>query len=169
MENFSKVTSETDVKRRLTMRFVKSLPSFNWDHAADYEAGDERDFPMLHPREMENFSKFLSETDVNWRLTLPMKFLKSLPSFNGGHAIEFEARDEMGKAWTFHCSVRRRGHPKPVITRGWMAFINSKKLKMGDRVSFFKYKNRATAETFYEVRAEKAIKIFGAVIGYAPC
>ncbi|KAJ6359370.1 hypothetical protein OIU76_000992 [Salix suchowensis] len=119
---------------------------------------------------MANFSKFLSETDVKRRLTVPMKFLKALPSFNGGHAVEFEARDERGKAWTFQCSTRRRGqYPKPVITRGWMAFINSKKLEMGDRVSFFKYKNRATAETFYEVRAEKAIKIFGAIIGYAPC
>ncbi|KAF9671131.1 hypothetical protein SADUNF_Sadunf12G0015600 [Salix dunnii] len=122
-----------------------------------------------HRDEMENFSKFLSETDVKRRLTVPMKFLKSLPSFNGGHAVEFEARDEMGKAWTFQCSIRQNGHPKLVITRGWMGFISSKKLKMGDRVSFFKYKNRATSETFYEVRAEKTIKIFGAVIGYAPC
>jgi hypothetical protein len=117
---------------------------------------------------MARFSKILSKTDIKKRLTVPIKFLKSLPSFDGGHAVKFEARDEGGEAWAFQCSVRRRGHPKPVLTWGWKEFINSKKLKTGDKVSFIKCKNRATAKTSYRVRAEKETKIFGAIIGYAP-
>jgi len=68
---------------------------------------------------MASFSKILSKTDIKKRLTVPIKFLKSLPSFDGGHAVKFEARDEGGEIWAFQCSVRRRGHPKPVLTRGW--------------------------------------------------
>jgi hypothetical protein len=117
---------------------------------------------------MAEFSKILRETDTKKRLSVPIRFLRSLPPFKlGSHAVTFEATDEKGEAWTFQCSIRKRGHPKPVLTRGWVAFLKSKKLQVGDKVRFIKHMNRATATISYKVRAEKAIKIFGATFGYA--
>ncbi|KAG5229580.1 AP2/ERF and B3 domain-containing protein [Salix suchowensis] len=106
-------------------------------------------------------SKVLRETDVKKRYSVPTGFLSSLPSFNGGHAVDFQAVDGSGRVWPFRCSVRKKGHPKPVISRGWRAFVDSKGLKVGDKVRFYK-KNEAGANNHaYEVRAEKEIKIFG--------
>ncbi|KAJ6969715.1 LOW QUALITY PROTEIN: hypothetical protein NC653_034301 [Populus alba x Populus x berolinensis] len=69
---------------------------------------------------------------------------------------------------TFQCSIRKTGqYPKPVLTRGWVAFVKSKNLQVGDKVRFIKRKNRATAAISYKVRAEKAIKISGAPFGRA--
>ncbi|XP_011003894.1 PREDICTED: B3 domain-containing transcription factor NGA4-like [Populus euphratica] len=118
---------------------------------------------------MAVFSKILRETDTKKRLSVPIRFLRSLPPFKlGSHAVTFDATDEKGKAWTFQCSTRKRGqYPKPVLTRGWVAFVKSKKLQVGDKVMFIKRENCATATISYKVRAEKAIKIFGATFGYA--
>jgi hypothetical protein len=117
---------------------------------------------------MSEFEKILRETDTKKRLSVPIRFLRSLPPFKlGSHAVTFEATDEKGEAWPFQCSIRKRGHPKPVLTKGWVAFVKSKKLQVGDKVRFIKRKNRATAAISYIVRAEKAIKIFGVTFGYA--
>ncbi|KAG6745595.1 hypothetical protein POTOM_050093 [Populus tomentosa] len=118
---------------------------------------------------MAQVSKILRKTDTKKRLSVPIRFLSSLPPFKlGSHAVTFEATDEKGEAWTFQCSIRKRGqYPKPVLTRGWVAFVKSKKLKVGDKVRFTKHMNRATATISYKVHAEKAIKIFGATFGYA--
>ncbi|KAF9667360.1 hypothetical protein SADUNF_Sadunf15G0015000 [Salix dunnii] len=119
---------------------------------------------------MEDVSKILKKTDAKKRLSFPTRFLKSLPPFKlGSNAVEFEATDEKGEPWAFQCSTRKsRSYRKPVLTRGWVAFVKSKKLQIGDKVRFIKYKNRATATISYKVRAEKEIKIFGATFGYAP-
>jgi len=119
---------------------------------------------------MARFSKGLRKTDIKKRLSVPTGFLSSLPSFNaGGHAVDFQAVDGSGRVWAFRCSIRKKGHPKPVISKGWLAFVASKSLKGGDKVQFLKEKNEAGAKTHaYEIRAGKEIKIFGDVLGYAP-
>ena len=112
----------------------------------------------------------LRKTDIGKRFSVPIGFLSSLPSFNGGdHAVDFQAVDGSGRVWPFRCSIRKKGHPKPVISKGWLAFVVSKSLKVGDKVHFSKKKNEAGAKRHaYEIRAEKEIKIFGVVFGYAP-
>ncbi|KAJ6376083.1 hypothetical protein OIU77_000954 [Salix suchowensis] len=113
-------------------------------------------------------TKILSKTDTSKALSLPTKFFKdSLPSFNGGHAVTFQAMDESGFVWTFKCSTRKEGHPKPVLSKGWLAFARSKKLKVGDKIKF-SVLDPTAAVPFYGVRAEKEVKIFGAIFGYSP-
>ena len=118
---------------------------------------------------MTQVSKILRETDTKKRLSVPIRFLRSLPPFKpGSHAVTFEATDEKGKAWIFQCSIRKTGqYPKPVLTRGWVAFVKSKNLQVGGKVRFIKHRNRATATISYKVRVEKEIKVFGATFGYA--
>ncbi|KAG5229551.1 hypothetical protein OIU76_022843 [Salix suchowensis] len=114
-------------------------------------------------------SKVLRKTDIKKRYSVPTGFLSSLPPFNGGHAVDFQAVDGSGRVWPFRCSIRKKGHPKPVISKGWRSFVHSKGLKVGDKVQFYKKENEAGANKHaYEIRAEKEIKIFGAVFGYAP-
>ncbi|KAJ6672840.1 hypothetical protein OIU85_014113 [Salix viminalis] len=117
---------------------------------------------------MTTCSKILSKTDTSKALSVPTKYLKSLPSFKGGHAVSFQAMDEStGFVWTFQCSTRKKGHPKPVLSRGWLAFVRSKKLKVGDKIKF-SVLDPTAAVPFYGVRAEKEVKIFGAIFGYSP-
>ena len=103
----------------------------------------------------------LRKTDIKKRLSVPTGFLSSLPSFNaGGHAVDFQAVDGSGRVRAFRCSIRKKGHPKhtAVISKGWLAFVASKSLKVGDKVQFLKEKNEAGAKTHaYEIRAEKEI------------
>ena len=90
---------------------------------------------------MARFSKVLRKTDIKKRLSVPTGFLSSLPSFNaGGHAVDFQAVDGSDRVWAFRCSIRRNGHPKPVISKVWLAFVASKSLKVGDKVHFLKKK-----------------------------
>ncbi|KAF9671129.1 hypothetical protein SADUNF_Sadunf12G0015400 [Salix dunnii] len=118
---------------------------------------------------MAEFTKLLTNTDVQKRLSLPTKFFKSLPSFNGSHAQDLHAVDESGFVWTFKCSTRKKGHPKPVLSKGWLAFVRNKKLKVGDTIKFSVLDPTAAA-LFYRVQAEKVqagkeVKIFGAIFG----
>ncbi|KAJ6868099.1 hypothetical protein NC651_033214 [Populus alba x Populus x berolinensis] len=119
---------------------------------------------------MARFSKVLRKTDIKKRLSVPTGFLSSLLSFNGGgHSVDFQAVDGSARVWTFRCSIRKNGHPKPVISKGWLAFVHSKNVKVGDKVQFSREKNEAGAKRHaFEIRAEKEIKIFGVVFGYAP-
>ncbi|KAG6753674.1 hypothetical protein POTOM_041671 [Populus tomentosa] len=96
---------------------------------------------------MENFTKILSKTDVQKRLSVPTEYLSSLPSFNGDRAVELQAMDEGGCVWAFKCSTRRKRHPKPVLTRGWLAFVACKNLEAGDKVAFYKLKNKCRTAT----------------------
>ncbi|KAJ6969706.1 hypothetical protein NC653_034292 [Populus alba x Populus x berolinensis] len=119
---------------------------------------------------MARFSKVLRKTDIKKRLSVPTGFLSSLPSFNGGGlSVDFQAVDGSDRVWTFRCSIRKKGHPKPVISKGWLAFADNKNLRGGDKVQFSREKNEAGAKRHaYEIRAEKEIKIFGVVFGYEP-
>ncbi|KAG5233731.1 B3 domain-containing transcription factor [Salix suchowensis] len=117
---------------------------------------------------MAEFSKLLTSTDIQKRLSLPTKFFKSLPSFKGGHVQDLQAMDESGFVWTFQCSTRKKGHPKPVLSKGtWLAFGRNKKLKVGDKIKFSVLDPTAAVPS-YGVRAEKEVKIFGAIFGYSP-
>nr|TKS13859.1 hypothetical protein D5086_0000049160 [Populus alba] len=116
---------------------------------------------------MATFSKILGKTDTSKTLSVPTKYLKSLPSFNGGHAVDFQAIDESGFVWTFQCSTCKKGHLKPVLSKGWRAFVRNKKLKVGDKIKI-SLNQTAAATPFYRVQAEKEVKIFGAIFGYSP-
>uniref|UniRef100_U5FWZ0 TF-B3 domain-containing protein n=1 Tax=Populus trichocarpa TaxID=3694 RepID=U5FWZ0_POPTR len=100
---------------------------------------------------MAKFSKLVTKTDIHKRL-----------SMRSSHVRDFPEIDESGFVWTFQCSTRKKGHPKPVLAKGWLTFVRHKELKAGDRVKFFKVKDQSdTATPFYRIEAEKEIKIFG--------
>ena len=117
---------------------------------------------------MASFSKILSKTDVKKRLTVPIKFLKSLPSFDGGHAVNLKLEMREAKPGPFSAPSAGEGTRSQSLHGAGRHSSTPRNFKTGDKVSFIKCKNRATAKTSYRVRAEKEIKIFGAIIGHAP-
>ncbi|KAF5725858.1 hypothetical protein HS088_TW23G00588 [Tripterygium wilfordii] len=115
------------------------------------------------------FSKILTKTDVEKRLSLPTKSLKSLPSFEVGRRcnVEFQAMDGNGRLWRFGCIIRKKGHPKPVLSKGWIAFVAHNKLQIGDQVKFYQEIANPGASQ-YKVEVKKAVKLFGVVVCYGP-
>ncbi|OMO69481.1 hypothetical protein COLO4_29044 [Corchorus olitorius] len=98
------------------------------------------------------FSKKLSPTDTLKRLAIPLKSMESFPRLCGGHEVEIMViDDETRQPWTFVCTIRRKGHPKPVLSKGWRAFVRSKGLQLGDKV------------TFYHRISQDGIKVFGSI------
>ncbi|KAF5741667.1 B3 domain-containing transcription factor NGA4-like [Tripterygium wilfordii] len=92
------------------------------------------------------FSIILGKSAVNfYRQSFPTKFLALLflhasQVLQGGHAAEIEVWDvKKQKLRKFVCRTRREKYPKPVLSgRNWRGFIQENKLKVGDRILFFK-------------------------------
>ncbi|KAK8668303.1 hypothetical protein V6N13_105761 [Hibiscus sabdariffa] len=57
-------------------------------------------------------------------------------------------------------------YPKPVLTKGWRAFVRSKQLRVDDKVAFYMEKEDQSDSVKYRVEVEKAVKIFGTVFGH---
>ena len=118
------------------------------------------------------FRKKLVSTDLKQKLSVPSKKYQQLfPSLNnidGRLAVEFEARDRNGVPWKFSCSIRKMGHPKPVInSKGWLQFARAKGLKEGNEVIFSMHTPRTGSGTsFYTIHVvRKTVPIFGALVG----
>ncbi|KAJ9171256.1 hypothetical protein P3X46_014646 [Hevea brasiliensis] len=116
---------------------------------------------------MAIFSKSLTKTDITKKLSFPTKSLKYLPCFGIGHALDLHVRDESGHVWTFRCIIRKKNHPKPVLTKGWRKFASSKHLDAGDKIIFYEQEDEATGAK-YKIEVKKSIKLFGAILGYLP-
>ncbi|XVE67445.1 hypothetical protein DITRI_Ditri08aG0161500 [Diplodiscus trichospermus] len=80
------------------------------------------------------FSKILKKTDIEKRLHVPTKKTKCFLNFGGKQKVDFKAIDEDGKVWTFGCSTRERGYPKPVLSKGWLQFVGWWKVEVDDKV-----------------------------------
>ncbi|XVE67472.1 hypothetical protein DITRI_Ditri08aG0164200 [Diplodiscus trichospermus] len=114
------------------------------------------------------FVKNLKWTDVKKQLTIPSRSLNLFPPLNDNHTVDFHVVDESGRVWSFRIYTRKRNkYPKPAITKGWRAFVCSKELSVGDKVTFYMEEEQAGVVT-YRVQVEKEVKIFGAIIGYVP-
>ncbi|KAF3444442.1 hypothetical protein FNV43_RR14134 [Rhamnella rubrinervis] len=120
---------------------------------------------------VKSFKKKLVSTDLNQKLSVPSKKYRQLfPSLNnndGRHAVEFEARDKSGAPWKFTCSIRKKGHPKPVInSKGWRQFVRAKGLKEGNEIIFSKHPPRTGSGTSYYTIdvVRKKVPIFGILV-----
>lgn len=120
---------------------------------------------LPEPR-MKLFSKFLSPTDIQKRLSIPMKSFASFPRFKVGHALDLKVKDETGNQWLFRLSIRKKHYLKPVFSKGWCKFVQSKNLKVGDKVKLYKEEDEASGAQF-KIKAKKTVRIFGVVFGYA--
>lgn len=110
------------------------------------------------------FTKKLTKTDTTGRLSWPMKHLELLTNLRTGeidlnfpgHKFEFVAIDQDGLLWPLSCTIRKEGnYAKPVISSGWLLFVNSKNLAIGDEVIFFKINDPNVAAPTFIIYANK--------------
>lgn len=104
------------------------------------------------------FSKMLTHTDVSRRLAWPSQHLDMLFEILGRQAsnrnsplfrrVNFQVLDEKQQIWKFSCSTRHFGHPKPVLTGGWLAFARTQLLQPGDVILFYRNHDPASRAPF---------------------
>ena len=104
-------------------------------------------------------SKILTATDVGVRLSFPTATMREhFRLEEGTQSVDFQVRDKDRKVWTFRLYTRKNdGHPKPVLTRGWINFVKHKELRVGDKVIFHVHEN----EDGLRIRVQRYIKLFG--------
>ncbi|GMJ12786.1 hypothetical protein HRI_004947800 [Hibiscus trionum] len=109
--------------------------------------------------EMELCSKILKPTDVRVRLSFPTATMREHFKLEGGtRSVDFQARDRYSKVWTFRLYTRKNdGHPKPVLTRGWLDFVKEMGLQVGDKVIFLVHGNLDQLG----IKVQRNIKLLG--------
>ncbi|XVF67666.1 hypothetical protein PTKIN_Ptkin10aG0139900 [Pterospermum kingtungense] len=92
---------------------------------------------------MELYSKILTQTDVVVRLSFATAAMKEhFRPEEGAQSLDFQVMDNNSRVWTFRLYIRKNnGHPKPVVTKGWLDFVRHKRLGAGDKVIFLVYEN----------------------------
>ncbi|KAH1113283.1 hypothetical protein J1N35_006661 [Gossypium stocksii] len=113
------------------------------------------------------FVKQLSPGDTAKQLSLPTKYMKHLPRTRPGHAVNLAVMDAQGRQWHFRFTIRRNGHPKPILSAGWRDFVKGKYLKPGDQIIFKLEANAAAA--LYTIGVKRRIKLFGTEVWTAVC
>ncbi|XWS43327.1 hypothetical protein CRYUN_Cryun16bG0093400 [Craigia yunnanensis] len=114
---------------------------------------------------MEIFSKILSKTDINRRCVVPMKYFKMKrfpkPKLGGNGMVDILVTDESGHNWILRCSTRNIGkdlnhpkHPKPILIKEWIPFVQRKKLRVGDRVIIYEQQDE-TGSMHLRIKVEK--------------
>ncbi|KAJ0043074.1 hypothetical protein Pint_18167 [Pistacia integerrima] len=83
---------------------------------------------------MEVCSKIATLTDTRNRLELPIETLNHIVFPQGQHYVDLLVTDSSGQPWTFSCCKRREGYPKPCLRTGWLVFVRSKDVRIGDRI-----------------------------------
>ncbi|WRX15524.1 B3 DNA binding domain - like 10, partial [Theobroma cacao] len=109
---------------------------------------------------MEVFIKRLTQTDTNKRLAIPTNSLVYFPGFRGNHSVELKVKDKSHRLWTFHCSIRKKRYLKPVFSSGWLEFIRSNNLRIGDKVSF-RLEQGHVSGVEYGIAVQRKIRLLG--------
>ncbi|KAJ0034670.1 hypothetical protein Pint_24370 [Pistacia integerrima] len=108
---------------------------------------------------MEVSSKTATVTDTTTRFELPSKTLNHIHFPQNEFSVDLIFADRFGKLYTFSCCKRRTGrYPKPALRGGWLHFVRSKAIGVGDRVTFRKLDG---GELGIEVKKKTEIKLFG--------
>ncbi|XVE94144.1 hypothetical protein REPUB_Repub01dG0255900 [Reevesia pubescens] len=99
------------------------------------------------------FSKSLTDTDINKRLAIPAKILPSFSDFSGSHAVRINLIYGT-RVWPIVCSIRKKGHKKPVFSGGWRNFVICNNFNVGDRLTLYKVQDEA-GSSHYRVEVER--------------
>ncbi|KAJ0043073.1 hypothetical protein Pint_18166 [Pistacia integerrima] len=97
-------------------------------------------------------------TDTTKRFELPSKTLNYIHFPREKSSVDLIFTERSGQLYTFSCHKRKGFYPKPTLTRGWLDFVRSKAIGVGDRVTFRKLDG---GELGIEVKKKTEINLFG--------
>ncbi|KAK0589904.1 hypothetical protein LWI29_019999 [Acer saccharum] len=104
---------------------------------------------------MAIFTKTLSSSDIERRLTIPGDCAVEFPPFHRGQHNEFNVKDdEGGHQWIFRCAPSAT-NSGIVINSGWLQFARSKNLEVGDKIHFQKGLDHSTRAHHYRIGVTK--------------
>ncbi|GLT86299.1 hypothetical protein SLE2022_044440 [Rubroshorea leprosula] len=108
------------------------------------------------------FSKLLSQTDIEVRFSVPMESLDAFEFQQGEFKVNFEAIDIKEKPWNFRLTKRQKDvHPKPVLSAGWLAYVQEKRLRKDDKL-LLRVEGKETKKRRFRIHAlRKAFRLFG--------
>ncbi|XVE85185.1 hypothetical protein DITRI_Ditri17bG0071400 [Diplodiscus trichospermus] len=102
--------------------------------------------------------KILKKTDIEKRLSVPTVKKQCFLNFRGQHKVEFKVRDKNGKVWPFVCSTRKKkGYPKPVLSKGWLQFVRHWRLAIGDQVIFYRNQGEYRIEVIQRENGQSSV------------
>ncbi|KAM7252344.1 hypothetical protein ACFE04_024227 [Oxalis oulophora] len=98
--------------------------------------------------------KILTATDVDHRLSFETGSLPYFSFNDGDHHVDFKVLDLTDETTqNLRLYTREKGHPKPVISKGWREYVKNKKLKIGDKITILvNYDGRAPS---YSIQAQR--------------
>ncbi|XVE94147.1 hypothetical protein REPUB_Repub01dG0256200 [Reevesia pubescens] len=102
---------------------------------------------------MKMFSKSLIDTDIKKRLAIPANILSSFLDFSESHAMRINLMYGT-RAWPIICSIRKKGHKKPVFSGGWRNFVSCNNFDVGNRFTLYKVQDE-DGSSHYRVEVEK--------------
>ncbi|GLT86276.1 hypothetical protein SLE2022_044230 [Rubroshorea leprosula] len=108
------------------------------------------------------FSKLLSQTDIEVRFSVPMESLDAFEFPQEEFKVNFEAIDIKEKPWNFCLTKRQKDvHPKPVLSAGWLAYVQDKRLQKNDKL-LLRVEGKETKKRRFRIHAQrKAFRLFG--------
>ncbi|GLT42742.1 hypothetical protein SLA2020_167280 [Shorea laevis] len=108
------------------------------------------------------FSRLLCQTDIEVRFSVPMESLDAFEFPEGEFKVNFEAIDIKEKPWNFRLTKRQKdAHPKPVLSAGWLAYIQEKRLQKNDKL-LLRVEGKETKKRRFRIHAQgKAFRLFG--------
>ncbi|KAK1584464.1 hypothetical protein Q3G72_033237 [Acer saccharum] len=100
---------------------------------------------------MAIFTKTLSSSDIDRRLTIPGDCASEFPPIHEDRRIELNVIDESGCPWIFHFARQPATNSGIVISSGWPQFVKKKGLKVGDQIIFSKCQDEAGGQWKYKI------------------
>ncbi|EOX98129.1 Uncharacterized protein TCM_006964 [Theobroma cacao] len=110
---------------------------------------------------MKLFSKLLTQTDIEKRLSVPTHILHLFPFLDGDRFADLQVKDSSGGLWTFRCIYRDGIYAKPVFSKGWLEFVYAKNLQIDDEVAFHKDKDIEAAVPYRIEVKRKLMRLMG--------
>jgi len=108
---------------------------------------------------MQIFSKVLRDTDVRVRFSFPTHCLQHL-DFAGNHYVDLYVKDSCGELRVIRCLKRNGDYDKPVLSMGWLKFVDDYGLRVGDMVVLHREDDQNLGSQFM-IEAKRRIKLFG--------
>ncbi|KAG8497510.1 hypothetical protein CXB51_008882 [Gossypium anomalum] len=85
--------------------------------------------------------------------------MKHLPHNRRGHPVNLAVVDMQGSQWNLVYTIGRKGHPKPVLSAGWLDFVKVKCLRSGDHIMF-----KVEPNALYTIGVKRRIRLLGAEV-----
>eukprot|EP00258_Populus_trichocarpa_P036685 XP_024452704.1 uncharacterized protein LOC112326846 [Populus trichocarpa] len=108
---------------------------------------------------MQIFSKVLRDTDVHVRFSFPTHCLEHL-DFAGNNSVDLYVKDSCGELRVIRCLKRNGVYDKPVLSMGWLKFVDDYGLRVGDMVVLHREDDHNLGSQFM-IEAKRRMKLFG--------